>query len=466
MPLCMLLSGHSERSGKLWQIVCQVSAIHGPTRAPQPLTLSIHSPLVCTLAVSAGRTADAVRNRWHRLQKRSTIGGTPSGEALDHLVLCSSSWCPEASEAGTAAPSAAAAYAAVRSRTLESLVGAGSSVVVVTGSDHGRSKWSAEEDETILEGVRRLGCRWREIAALLPGRSDSSIRNRWHRMLVRGQVTEEAAAMAAAQTSLAKFAGKSSSPPKGGGGGPPLAAQPPRLAKEPSLTKQPSLTRQPSLSRQPSLTKQSSLTRSRSVLPSDPAVHAQSTGPPGNAASAFLLPPLVASASSPPLAPPLAASPLADFPAHVPDRSENGFGLMALALVASSQSLKDGEDSACFVDEYNMEDSASGNGGGGDDALDGAEQGSGDDMSAVGCDGDGADEDTPNGVGGDEGDGSSAQLLPLGSAGAAHLSAAVEVWAGMRMHSEDHQLTVSLVTEAPGFSAADHACGVSDEGPY
>jgi len=59
-------------------------------------------------------------------------------------------------------------------------------VLCLTGSDHGRARWTAHEDDVIQEGVERWGCKWRQIAALLPGRSDSSIRNRWMRLLKAG----------------------------------------------------------------------------------------------------------------------------------------------------------------------------------------------------------------------------------------------------------------------------------------
>ena len=49
-----------------------------------------------------------------------------------------------------------------------------------------RKDWSADEDETILLGVRELGPRWRTIAARLPLRSDDAVRNRWLRL--RGKV--------------------------------------------------------------------------------------------------------------------------------------------------------------------------------------------------------------------------------------------------------------------------------------
>uniref|UniRef100_A0A7S0P4F2 Uncharacterized protein n=1 Tax=Calcidiscus leptoporus TaxID=127549 RepID=A0A7S0P4F2_9EUKA len=45
-----------------------------------------------------------------------------------------------------------------------------------------RKEWSAQEDELIRDGVQQLGCRWRVIAAKLPGRSDDAVRNRWSRL--------------------------------------------------------------------------------------------------------------------------------------------------------------------------------------------------------------------------------------------------------------------------------------------
>ena len=45
-----------------------------------------------------------------------------------------------------------------------------------------RKEWSAEEDTLIRSGVEQLGCRWRVIAAQLPGRSDDAVRNRWSRL--------------------------------------------------------------------------------------------------------------------------------------------------------------------------------------------------------------------------------------------------------------------------------------------
>lgn len=249
-----------------------------------------------------GRTADAVRNRWHRLQKRGSHGGNPTGEALDQLVL-TSAWCTEAGthrDDGPVVPGSSRAHAQAD---------ASSGVVMVTGSDHGRAKWSAEEDGTILQGVKTLGCRWREIAALLPGRSDSSIRNRWHRMLVRGQVSEETAAAAASATP-SKGVGRSS--------GTAASSATFRSAQAPGVLGGSSSPRPPE-GGWPNL--------SRFV----------------SSSSVLSVPPLISEQSFEALATQLPAAPCSATATGAPsavDRADGG-GLMALALVAfASQSLE------------------------------------------------------------------------------------------------------------------------------
>eukprot|EP00308_Calcidiscus_leptoporus_P004731 CAMPEP_0119358786 /NCGR_PEP_ID=MMETSP1334-20130426/6875_1 /TAXON_ID=127549 /ORGANISM="Calcidiscus leptoporus, Strain RCC1130" /LENGTH=507 /DNA_ID=CAMNT_0007373339 /DNA_START=90 /DNA_END=1613 /DNA_ORIENTATION=- len=111
-----------------------------------------------------GRTPDAVRNRWHRLQKTHSLGDTQEGKsALDSLLLAcgiDKDWEPP--------PDLRVSQFAENA--------------CIKGSDHGRAMWTAYEDALIEEGVRRFGCKWRQIAGLLPGRSDSSVRNRWMRL--------------------------------------------------------------------------------------------------------------------------------------------------------------------------------------------------------------------------------------------------------------------------------------------
>jgi len=98
----------------------------------------------------AGRTADAVRNHWHRLVKTRGVIRGEEAEADDGEI-----------------PNAPG----VRPRTE-------------------RQKWSAEEDDIIMRAVEELGKSWRAIAKRLPPnaetgkqRSDSSVRNRWERLM-------------------------------------------------------------------------------------------------------------------------------------------------------------------------------------------------------------------------------------------------------------------------------------------
>lgn len=57
----------------------------------------------------------------------------------------------------------------------------------VAGDKNGRNvaerkEWSAAEDALIRSSVEAHGCKWRIIAAELPGRSDDAVRNRWNRL--------------------------------------------------------------------------------------------------------------------------------------------------------------------------------------------------------------------------------------------------------------------------------------------
>merc|ERR1719247_151341 len=121
-----------------------------------------------------GRSDDAVRNRWHRLQP----GGKPKAEKVDK---------PLPGGAGGAGGAVLAPRSGVASG-LRPSSSAGYHPAAGGGSPQGdspkveRVSWTAREDQIILDGVHELGHKWNRLAHRLHGRTEHAIRNRYHRL--------------------------------------------------------------------------------------------------------------------------------------------------------------------------------------------------------------------------------------------------------------------------------------------
>uniref|UniRef100_A0A7S4C0F3 Uncharacterized protein n=1 Tax=Chrysotila carterae TaxID=13221 RepID=A0A7S4C0F3_CHRCT len=116
-----------------------------------------------------GRTHAAVRNRWSRLQEEDRL----RAELLQAPD-------PRQLSAGSSSNFPASSSSASYSGSVCGWAEAGTSAEAK--EEERGMKWREEEDSLIMDSVHDVGRRWSKISAMLPGRSEQAVRNRYYRL--------------------------------------------------------------------------------------------------------------------------------------------------------------------------------------------------------------------------------------------------------------------------------------------
>jgi len=127
------------------------------------------------------RTDDSVRNRWHRISRRPEAKlSKPKPKRIGGRVRLSTGRVagrPNRGSGGSSSHSSGVGTASFSDDEGDESTEEGKP------REQGRhgDMWTAEEDRIIDTGVRVQRLKWRAIAEMLPGRTDSGCRNRWVR---------------------------------------------------------------------------------------------------------------------------------------------------------------------------------------------------------------------------------------------------------------------------------------------
>ena len=160
---------------------------------PGPPPASIPHHLHVAAAAAAPPHASAGTMDLEALPAGLAPGAAPSHQQQQASALTAGAPPPPASAAtpAAAAPPAAAPPAASAAPSV------GSTNLNPNRNGAERKEWSVQEDDIIRQSVAQYGCKWRKIAAQLPGRSDDAVRNRWNRLKEMGVSSEGTAGVVA-----------------------------------------------------------------------------------------------------------------------------------------------------------------------------------------------------------------------------------------------------------------------------
>ena len=154
-----------------------------PAKRPCNTAIDVEELIETANSVLSDSDLDATSSRLSCLSVQSSEEGVDTGDTGDtgdatakpELVRGTAFVAPELKQ-----PTPSLARNGSSTETVKYPLPAPTPDLVRNGSS---AEWTESEDELIVQTVSSLGCKWRKISALLPGRSDDAVRNRWAKLL-------------------------------------------------------------------------------------------------------------------------------------------------------------------------------------------------------------------------------------------------------------------------------------------